>query len=58
MKYLLKAFAIVKGSVTVSLFIVNDDTDELFKDFKVIKDLIPDQVFLMSFEELAKNDLK
>ena len=29
--------------------------DELLVDFKVTKDLIPDQFFLMSLDEFAKN---
>ena len=34
---------------------MREDTDELLVDFKVIKNLIPDQVFLMSLDEFAKN---
>ena len=34
---------------------MREDTDELLVDFKVTKDLIPDQVFLMSLDEFAKN---
>ena len=51
----LKEFAIVKGSLIVFWFIVREDTDELLVDFKVTKHLIPDQVFLMSLDEFAKN---
>ena len=34
---------------------MREDTDELLVDFKVTKDLIPVQVFLMSLDEFAKN---